>query len=105
LKIIKFLFLWIIFVQSLFAISIKLDGTISTISGRDCEIATYRLGTTASYEGNQLDILIKVLNEDNDYQGGSCVEIRDGVISFNLRDNDLLDNMAYMNIRLTQIYP
>jgi len=101
----KILFLVTIFLfhNSLYALSIQLDGSINRISGTKCGIATYRLGTTSSYNGQQIDLLLKVLKEDNDYRGGSCVDTQDNVLSFHLKDNDSFDNRAYMDIEVMAV--
>jgi len=50
------------------ALSITLDGTRTVLTGTDCDIATYRFGTTASWNGIPLDLHVEVNSEDNDLQ-------------------------------------
>ncbi len=91
------------------ALSITLDGTRTVLSGTDCGSAptTYRFGTTASWQGTPLDIIVSVNAEDNDYVlgattgGGSCVYASGGVLSVNLRDKDASDNVAFIDATIT----
>ena len=47
----RIILLSILMIQTSFGVSIALDGTRSIISGSDCSTATYRFGTTTSYQG------------------------------------------------------
>ena len=50
------------------AVDLVFDGTASLISGTDCEAgAKYRLGTTASYNGKNLDLIVEITGDGNDY--------------------------------------
>ena len=96
---------------SVHALSITLDGTRTVLSGADCGSAptTYRFGTTASWQGTPLDIIVTVNAEDNDYVlgtatgGGSCVYASGGVLSVNLRDKDAGDDVAYVDTTITVV--
>ncbi|WP_343810548.1 DUF7507 domain-containing protein, partial [Cocleimonas flava] len=91
------------------ALSIALDGTRTVLSGTDCGSAptTYRFGTTASWQGTPLDIIVTVNSEDNDYVlgattgGGSCVYASGGILSVNLRDKDAGDDVAFVDTTIT----
>ena len=97
------------FTQSAHALSFTLDGTRTVLSGTDCGTAptTYRFGTTASWQGTALDIIVRVNSEDNDYVlgtssgGGRCVYASGGVLSINLRDKDAGDNVAFIDTTIT----
>ena len=97
------------FSNSAHALSITLDGTRTVLSGTDCGIAptTYRFGTTASWQGTPLDIIVRVNSEDNDYVlgtstgGGRCVYASGGVLSINLRDKDAGDDVAFIDTTIT----
>jgi len=92
------------FNSSLFAIDIELDGTIQTINGTDCQTATYKLGTLASYQGEALDLIVDVIQEDNEYKG-PCVSIENNVLSFNIkdRDNNWNSTSASADIKVTVV--
>ena len=87
------------------AVSIELDGTRSVTSGSDCGIATYRFGSTSTFDGKQLVILVEVLDEDNEYSGGQCIAIDSltNLLAVNIRDKDAGDNVAYMDLRITVV--
>ncbi|MCX7593898.1 MAG: GEVED domain-containing protein [Fischerella sp.] len=85
------------------AVSIQMSGTRSVLSGTDCGIATYRFGTNTTFNGKQLDLLVEVLSEDNEYQGGQCIDAASNLLSVRLRDNDAGDNVAYMDIKITVV--
>jgi len=99
----RIILLSILMIQTSFGVSIALDGTRSIISGSDCSTATYRFGTTTSYQGEDLDIILEVLSEDNDYTGGACVNTQDGVVSFHIRDGDYYENVASMDLKFTVV--
>ena len=85
------------------ALNIELNGQIKLESGRDCSRATYRLGTHASYKNQALDLIVQITNEDNEYNGGRCVDLQDNVLSFHLRDRDYWDNAASMDFKITTV--
>ncbi|PMB23448.1 hypothetical protein CEN46_10285 [Fischerella thermalis CCMEE 5318] len=85
------------------AVSIQMSGTRSVVSGTDCGIATYRFGTNTTFNGKQLDLLVEVLSEDNEYQGGQCIDASSNVLSVRLRDNDAGDNVGYMELKITVV--
>ncbi len=88
------------------AMSIKLDGTGGLSSGTDCQTgAIYRFGTENSYNGEALDLLVKVINADNDYNEGtsSCTYVKDKTLATNLRDTDAGDNVAFEEYEITLV--
>ncbi len=91
------------FNNSLFAIDIELNGNINLISGTDCQIASYRLGTLASYQGEDIDLIVDVIQEDNEYSNGNCVEISSNVLSFRIKDTDNDDTEASVDIKVTVV--
>ena len=95
----RILIMFFLTIQASFGVSIVLDGTKSIESGSDCSIATYRFGTKTSYNGDNLDILLYVTAEDNEYTGGSCVDTQDGVVSFHIRDRDYYNDVASMDLQ------
>ena len=101
--ILLFLLSILILNQKIFAVNIVLDGTKTLISGTDCSTAKYRFGTTSSFNGENLDIILDVIAEDNDYIGGACVDTQDGVISFHIRDRDYYNNVASMDLKFTVV--
>jgi len=84
-----------------FSASFSLDGTVTTESGTDCDLATYRFGFNESWNGTALDLLVEVVATDNEYVGDFCVGIRDGVFSVNIRDKDAGDNIAFVDTVMT----
>jgi len=84
------------------AVSIELDGTRSVTSGSDCGIATYRYGTNTTFEGKQLDLIVEVLDEDNEYPN-TCVDVSSNKLSVRIRDKDQGDNVAYMDLKVTVV--
>ncbi len=101
--ILRLILVFIFFLTGLSAVSITLDGTQTRISGSECATATYRFGTDSSYQGEDLDLLLEVTAEDNDYAGGACVNTQDDVVSFHIRDNDRFNNYAYMDLKFTVV--
>lgn len=89
--------------SSAYALSITLDGTRTVISGTDCGIATYRFGTTASWQGTPLDLIVEVNSEDNEYAAGNCVYVSGGILSVNLRDGGGGDNVSFIDATLTVV--
>ena len=86
------------------AISLPLNGSRTIISGSDCSQATYRFGTSASYDGQPLDVLVQVLQEDNEQAGSfQCLGVEEGVLFASLRDKDSGENIAYQDLRLTVV--
>ena len=86
-----------------FALSITLDGTRTVMSGTDCDIATYRFGTNATWNGQALDMLVEVNSEDNDLTTGQCVYVSGGVLTVDLRDLDAGDDIAFHDVTLTMV--
>ena len=82
------------------AIDIELDGTQDLISGDDCQEATYRFGTEATYQGHDLDLIVSVEEEDNEYSG-PCIGITDNVLSVRIKDTDRFNELAYVNLKVT----
>lgn len=86
------------------AISLPLNGARTILSGSDCSTATYRFGTSATYDGQALDVLVEVLQEDNEQAGSfQCLGVEDGVLFATLRDKNFLDNIAYQDLQLTVV--
>jgi uncharacterized repeat protein (TIGR01451 family) len=88
--------------QPVKAISVPLSGTKTLISGSECGLATYRLGTTAVFSGKALDLLVEVINEDND-RTGTCISINTNVLTVDIRDEDALDDVAFMDLKITVV--
>ncbi len=67
----RFILLFLLFAsilsQKSLAVSIVLDGTQHLLSGHPCQTAKYRFGIQSSYQGNDIDIILEVTNEDNEY--------------------------------------
>jgi uncharacterized repeat protein (TIGR01451 family) len=93
------------------AVSIVLNNTQPTIvSGTDCGIATYRFGTTSSFNGQALDLLVEVLSEDNDLvdppnaaSATKCISSVLNTITVDIRDRDAVDNLAFMDLKVTVV--
>ncbi len=85
------------------AVSIQLDGTRTILSGTDCDIATYRFGTTATFSGTPLDLLVEVTAEDNEYAAGQCVGISSNLLSLRVNDEDAGDDVGSMDLRITVV--
>ncbi len=101
--ILRLILVFMFFLKTLSAVSIELDGSQTRLSGTDCSTATYRFGTESSYQGHDLDLILEVTAEDNDYEGGACVDTQDDVVSFHLRDDDRWNNSAYMDLKFTVV--
>jgi len=101
--ILRLILVFMFLIKTLSAVSITLDGSIERLSGTECGTATYRFGTDSSYQGQNLDLILEVTAEDNDYTGGACVDTQDDVVSFHLRDRDFKDNLAYMDLKFTVV--
>jgi len=85
------------------ALSIELDGTRTVLTGTDCDIATYRFGTNASWQGTPIDLHVEVNAEDNEYSFGNCLYVTAGILSANIRDNDPGDNVAFIDVTITLV--
>ncbi len=110
----KLLLLSIIFFSlfsstSVFAVNITLNNTISEIAG-DMDIDTclagdeYRLGTTASYNGQNIDLLVKITAEDNQYDEtdlapGKCIAVGNGILQTRIRNRGA-GTSAYMDLEV-----
>ncbi len=98
-------------VSSAFAVDIAFDNTITEIAGdgdaNTCLVGDiYRLGTTASYNGQALDILVEITAEDNEYDelnNGACITVANGVLATHLRDRDAADDAAFLDIKFTVV--
>ncbi len=102
-KLFVFLF-FMVFAISAQAVSIELDGSRTIVSGTDCESGTvYRFGTSTTYEGTALDILVEVEDADNDYSEGDCVYVKDNTLATRLRDTDDGDNEAHESYKITLV--
>ncbi len=99
----RILIMFFLTIQASFGVSIVLDGSKTILSGHDCSTATYRFGTKTSYNGDNLDIILEVTDEDNDYLGGACVDTQNGVVSFHIRDRDYSNNIASMDLKFTVV--
>jgi uncharacterized repeat protein (TIGR01451 family) len=97
-----FSFLYLFIPTNAQAVDLVLNGTKTLLSGVECGVSKYRFGTTSSYNGKQLDLILDVLEEDNDYFG-PCVQLTGNQVSFYLRDEDAGDNIAYMDLKFTVV--
>ncbi len=97
-----FSFLYLFIPTNAQAVDLVLNGTKTLLSGVECAVSKYRFGTTSSYDGKQLDLILDVLEEDNDYVG-PCVQLKGNQVSFYLRDEDAGDNVAYMDVKFTVV--
>ncbi|KAG1654010.1 Serine-aspartate repeat-containing protein D [Nymphon striatum] len=98
---------------SSYAVDITLDNTLAEISG-DLNTSTclvgdiYRLGTTATYGGQALDLLVEVTAEDNEFDelGSSipCITVASGILETSLRDRDAGDDLAYIDLKISVVY-
>ncbi|MEY2858796.1 MAG: hypothetical protein RLZZ74_3109, partial [Cyanobacteriota bacterium] len=84
------------------AVSVQLDGTRTILSGADCGIATYRFGTSTTYNGQAIDLLVEVLSEDNDTTS-SCIIYTGNSITVDMVDADVADNFAFMDLKITVV--
>jgi len=89
--------------MSAYGLSVTLDGTRTVLTGTDCGIATYRFGTTSSWNGTPLDLHVEVNSEDNDLTTGNCVDVTGNVLSVYLRDTDAGDDVAFVDVTLTLV--
>jgi hypothetical protein len=87
-----------------FAISIIANSIIME-SGTDCGIATYRISTDTTFDGQNLDLILEITDEDNDLAAGSdCVSLDSGNILFKVKDNDGAANPeGWMNATVTVV--
>ena len=78
------LMIWGGFVPLSSAVDIGLT-SLSVESGADCEIATYRVSTNATYNGTALDLLIDVTSENNVLGGTTyCAQINGGLFEYQM---------------------
>lgn len=84
------------------AVSVQLDGTRTVLSGADCGIATYRFGTSTTYNAQAVDLLVEVLSEDNDTTS-SCITYSSNSVTVNMVDADTADNFAFMDLKITVV--
>lgn len=90
-----------LFTSSARAVDVVLDGT-SSLTGTACKKdAVYRFGTNSSFGGKQLDLLVKVLQEDND--DATCIHLISNTLSVFLKDQDANDDEAYIDLRITVV--
>ncbi|MBE9066394.1 hypothetical protein IQ260_06985 [Leptolyngbya cf. ectocarpi LEGE 11479] len=85
------------------AVSIVLDGSLTRLSGTDCGIATYRYGSSTTFDGKQIDLLVEVLSEDTESTSDGCININEGSISARIRDKDVGDTAASMDLKITVV--
>lgn len=102
-----------------FAIDLPLDNTIVKTNG-DQSLNTcltgdiYRLGTTATYNGQALDVLVEITAEDNEYDtltnptgGRPCIGVAGGILETALRDRDVQNGnnspQAFMDLKITVV--
>lgn len=53
---------------SSYAADVALDGSRTLEAGTDCQVgAIYRFGTSSTFGGNNLDVLVEILGEQNDF--------------------------------------
>ncbi len=114
LKAFTFFVMMALFPTLTYAVDIALNGSITEISG-DLDPATckagdiYRLGTTATYGGQALDILVEITAEDNEYDelaansSGPCIGVSNGILDTRLRDTDADNNSAFMDLNITTV--
>ena len=86
--------------NALLAVTVELDGTDALESGTDCGLATYRFGTNTTYNSQALDLLVEVVEEDND-KISNCVFYSGETITVDIRDRDVSDDVAYMDLKIT----
>jgi len=94
-------FMFLLSSPTAYALDITFDNTLAEIAG-DNDVSTckegdiYRLGTTATYNGQAVDILVEVLAEDNEYDEGGqaspCIGVASGILETRLKDNDAGDD-------------
>ena len=78
------LVIWGGFVQVSSAVDIDF-ASLSVESGADCEIATYRIGTNATYNGTSLDLLVDVTSENNILGGTTyCAQLNGGLFEYQM---------------------
>jgi len=112
----RLFFLLLFFSLKVMALNIPLDGTIEKISGKSdinyCEAGDkFRLGTTATYNGEEIDLIVEVVAEDNEYDeyvseniDKPCIGVDNDVLETRLRDQDDDDSkLAYMDLKITAV--
>ncbi|NKQ41021.1 MAG: DUF11 domain-containing protein, partial [Sulfurovum sp.] len=114
LKILTIFAVTILFTTNTYAVDIVLDNTITEISG-DGDITTcetgdvYRLGSSTTYNGRSLDLLVEITAEDNEYDqisnqnAGSCISVSNGILHTRLRDRDSGENRAFMDLNISVV--
>jgi len=98
--------------SSAFAVDITLDNTLVEITG-DGDPTTclagevYRLGTTNTYNGQALDILLEITAEDNEFDELTttltCIGVASGILETRLRDTDAADDAAFMDLKFSVV--
>ncbi len=116
MKLFKYFFILIFFSVNIMAIDISLDGTIEKIAGNSdinyCETGDkFRVGTTATYHGEEIDLIVEVIAEDNEYDeyvsdslGTPCIGVSNGLLETRLRDHDNDGSkLAYMDLKIIPV--
>ncbi|MEM8721275.1 MAG: GEVED domain-containing protein [Cyanobacteria bacterium P01_G01_bin.39] len=91
------------------AVSVQLNGTSTILSGTDCDIATYRFPSNTTYQGQALDILVEVLQEENDLVdqnpfGEYCITPVNNSITVDIADRQGDNNtLAFMDLKITVV--
>lgn len=87
------------------AVSIELTGQPTLVRGAFCgDNAVYRVGTTTTFNGTPLDLLVTVTGQDNEYNLGPtnpnpCVNLASGLLSFRINDQDG-DIFAFVDLNI-----
>jgi uncharacterized repeat protein (TIGR01451 family) len=89
------------------AVDLRMNGSRTVLSGTDCDIATYRFGTSNVFNGKNLDLLVEVLSEDNDNTAGPCIRTLpvtgNNIFTVDIRDRDETDTVAFMDLKFTVV--
>ena len=96
------------------AVDLTLDNSLDEISGdldeETCQVGdVYRLGTTSSYNGQALDLLLEITAEDNEFDElaanstGPCISVASGIVETRLRDRDADNDIAFMDLKFTVV--
>ena len=96
--------LFLLAVSPAYAIDLPLNGTRTILVGTDCNTATYRFGTTATFNGKALDLLVEVLAEDNDLTV-SCIKASGDLLTVDISDGNSPDGdlLAFMDLKITVV--